>query len=53
MIEDFDGAVIVIELETDAPTVVEDVALYAHGDKRTSSAARRGAAAHPDTPGGP
>jgi hypothetical protein len=39
MIEDADGDTIVVELETEARGVVEDIALYAYGDVRTSSAA--------------
>lgn len=39
MIEDADGETILIELDTDAPGAVEDIALYAYGDERTSSAA--------------
>lgn len=41
MIEDADGDTILIELDTDALSVAEDIALYAYGDERTSSAARR------------
>jgi hypothetical protein len=39
MIEDADGDTIVVELETEARGVVEDIVLYAYGDVRTSSAA--------------
>jgi len=39
MIEDAEGETIVIELETEARGVVEDIVLYAYGDVRTSSAA--------------
>jgi hypothetical protein len=39
MIEDADGDTILVELDTDAPAVVEDIALYAYGEVRTSSAA--------------
>jgi hypothetical protein len=41
MLEDLEGDSIVIELDTDATAVVEDIALYAYGDERTSSAARQ------------
>lgn len=41
MIEDIDGNMLLIELDTDTPGVVEDIALYAYGDERTSSAARQ------------
>ena len=41
LLEDADGGVLLIELDTDAPAVVTDIALYAYGDERTSSAARQ------------
>jgi hypothetical protein len=40
LIEDLDGDVAVVELTTDAASAVEDIALYAYGDPRTSAAAR-------------
>lgn len=40
LLEDPDGNLILIELATGATAVVEDLALYAYGDARTSSAAR-------------
>jgi hypothetical protein len=39
LIEDTDGDTIVVELETEARGVVEDIVLYAYGDVRTSGAA--------------
>ena len=39
LLEDADGETLLIELDTDAPAVVTDIALYAYGDERTSSAA--------------
>ncbi len=41
MLEDADGETLLVELDTDAPAVVEDIALYACGDERTSSAAKQ------------
>ncbi len=41
LLEDPEGDTLLVELDTDAPAVVEDVALYAYGDARTSSAARQ------------
>lgn len=41
LLEDADGDTILVELDTDAPAVIEDTALYAYGDERTSGAARR------------
>ena len=40
LLQDADGETLLIELDTDAPAVVTDIALYAYGDERTSSAAR-------------
>ncbi len=40
LLEDPDGTLVLIELATGAATVIEDLALYAYGDARTSSAAR-------------
>ena len=39
LLEDTNGNILLIEIDTDAPTVIEDIALYAYGDTRTSSAA--------------
>lgn len=41
LLEDADGAIVLVELDTDSPAVVVDVARYAYGDERTSGAARR------------
>jgi len=41
LLEDADGDTLLVELDTDAPAVIEDIALYAYGDERTSSAARQ------------
>lgn len=41
LLEDADGDVLIVELETSGPDIVADVALYAYGDERTSSAARQ------------
>lgn len=41
LIEDGDGTALLIELDTGAPQVAQDVALYAYGDERESSAARQ------------
>lgn len=41
LLEDADGDLIVVELATSAPAVAADIALYAYGDERTSSAARQ------------
>lgn len=41
LLEDNDGDIIVVEVDTDAPAVIEDIALFAYGDTRTSSAARQ------------
>ena len=41
LLEDADGNVLIVELETSAPAIVADIALYAYGDERTSSAARQ------------
>lgn len=41
LIADGDGNVIVVERATTAASVVADIALYAYGDERTSSAARQ------------
>ena len=40
LLEDADGETLLIEFDTNAPAVVTDIALYAYGDERTSSAAR-------------
>lgn len=40
LLDDPDGDVILVELDTDAAAVVADIVLYAYGDERTSSAAR-------------
>jgi hypothetical protein len=40
LLEDADGETLIIELDTNAPAVVTDIALYAYGDERTSTAAR-------------
>lgn len=39
LLEDTNGNILLIEIGTDAPAVIEDIALYAYGDARTSSAA--------------
>jgi hypothetical protein len=39
MLEDADGQTLLVELDTDALALAEDLALYAYGDERTSSAA--------------
>jgi hypothetical protein len=39
LLEDTEGDTLLIELDTDTPAVVVDIALYAYGDTRTSSAA--------------
>lgn len=39
LLEDLDGDILLIELDTKTNRVVEDIALYAFGDSRTSSAA--------------
>lgn len=39
LLEDLDGDILLIELDTKANRVVEDIALYAFGDTRTSSVA--------------
>lgn len=41
LLEDADGDTLLVELDTDASAVIEDIALYAYGDERTSSAAKR------------
>ncbi len=41
LLEDADGDVLIVELETSGQEIVADVALYAYGDERTSSAARQ------------
>lgn len=41
LLEDSDGETIIVEIDTEASGVVEDIALYAYGDARTSDAARR------------
>lgn len=41
LLEDTDGDILLVQLDTDAPAVIEDIALYAYGDTRTSSAAQR------------
>lgn len=41
LLEDTDGDILLVEINTDAPAVIEDIALYAYGDTRTSSAAQR------------
>ncbi len=40
LLKDLSGDVLLIELDTEAPSVVEDIALFAYGDTRTSSAAQ-------------
>jgi hypothetical protein len=40
LLEDMEGSTLLVELETDAPLVVHDIALFAYGDTRTSRAAR-------------
>ncbi len=39
LLEDAEGDVLLVELDTAARTIVIDIALYAYGDERTSSAA--------------
>lgn len=41
LLEDADGETIVVELDTGAPSVIQEIVLYAYGDERTSSAARQ------------
>ena len=41
LLEDPDGDTILVELDADAAAVIEDIALYAYGDERTSSAAKQ------------
>ena len=41
LLEDPDGGTILVELDADAVAVIEDIALYAYGDERTSSAAKQ------------
>lgn len=41
LLEDADGETLLVELDTDAHAIVVDIALYAYGDERTSSAARQ------------
>lgn len=41
LLEDADGGVLLIELDTKAPSVVAEVALYAYGDVRTSNVTRQ------------
>lgn len=41
LLEDVDGELVLIELDTDARDVVADIVLYAYGDDRTSSAAKQ------------
>lgn len=41
LLEDTDGDILLVELHTDAPAVIEDIALYAYGDTRTSGAAQQ------------
>ncbi|MFL1379740.1 MULTISPECIES: hypothetical protein [unclassified Nocardiopsis] len=41
LLEDADGGVLLIELDTKAPSVVAEVALYAYGDVRTSNIAQQ------------
>jgi hypothetical protein len=41
LLEDADGGVLVIELDTKAPSVVAEVALYAYGDVRASASAQQ------------
>lgn len=40
LIEDTAGDTILIEIDTDAPAIIEDIVLFAYGDTRTSSAAQ-------------
>ncbi len=40
LLDDPDGETLLVELDTDAPAVMQDIALYAYGDERTSSAAK-------------
>jgi len=40
LLDDGDGDIVVVELATTAAAVVADIALYAYGDERTSTAAR-------------
>lgn len=41
LLEDTDGDILLVEIHTDAPAVIENIALYAYGDTRTSSAAKQ------------
>ena len=41
LLEDADGETLLVELDTDAPAVTQDIVLYAYGDERTSSAAKQ------------
>lgn len=41
LLQDNDGDILIVEIDTDAPAVIEDIALFAYGDTRTSSAARQ------------
>lgn len=40
LIEDTEGDTLLIEVDTDAPSAIEDIVLFAYGDTRTSSAAQ-------------
>ena len=41
LLEDADGETLLVEIDTHTPSVIRDIALYAYGDERTSSAARQ------------
>jgi hypothetical protein len=41
LLEDSDGETLLVELDTDAPAIAQDIVLYAYGDERTSSAAKQ------------
>lgn len=49
LLEDTAGDILFIEIDTGAPVVIEDIALYAYGDTRTSAAARQRLEARQET----
>ena len=41
LLKDADGETLLVQLDTRAPSAIQDIVLYAYADERTSSAARR------------
>ena len=41
LLDDADGDTLIVQFDTASPSVIEDIALFAYGDERTSSAARQ------------